>query len=199
MTAVSLERVEYSIRTATVLVTVMVPVNMGGGACEDTALKVGQVLESLGGICVQEPCQFNGYADAFYIRVFGTFRGPAALDSWIVSADFDVQMGGEILPNVVAFRAEQAIDELTGTPLSSAVWSFRIEEVFGRRERPKPQPAEPFDVTVVRGGVVEVFSDCSWISCQMENTSTGLRQIRKGISRNRTVFISGGEDEPEVV
>ena len=38
--AVSLEKLEYTARSATVLVTVMVPVASGGGACENAAIQI---------------------------------------------------------------------------------------------------------------------------------------------------------------
>jgi hypothetical protein len=186
-TAVCLQKVDHTQRTATVLVTVMVPVKMGGGACEDMAIRVGSVMEKLGGLCVQEECRFNGYADAFYIRVLGTFRGAAALDGWSSSSDFEVQIGGEPLKNAISFKAEQAVDQVTGTPLSTSVWTFRIVEEFGRGEAPVPALAEPFNVYVVRGNSVERYDSCSWIACQLENTSIGMRQIRTGVAKSRSI------------
>ena len=186
-TAVCLQKVDHTQRTATVLVTVMVPVKLGGGACEDMAIRVGSVMEKLGGLCVQEECRFNGYADAFYIRVLGTFRGAAALDGWSSSSDFEVQIGGEPLKNAISFKAEQAVDQVTGTPLSTSVWTFRIVEEFGRGEAPVPALAEPFNVYVVRGNSVERYDSCSWIACQLENTSIGMRQIRTGIAKSRSI------------
>lgn len=187
-TAVCLERMDHTQRTATVLVTVMVPVRMGGGACEDMAVQVGALLEQMGGVCVQEECRFNGYADAFYIRVLGTFRGAAAMDTWGSTSDFEVQISGEPLKNAVSFKAEQAVDQVTGTPLSTSVWTFRIVEEFGRGEAPTASPAEPFNVYVVRSATTERYGECSWIACQLENTSTGMRQVRTGISKNRTLM-----------
>lgn len=185
MTAVSLERVNYTARTATVLVTVMVPVRMGGGSCEDTALQVGGILEELGGTCTQEECRFNGYADVYYVRVLGTFRGAAVMESWGTTSDFTVKLGTHVLKNAVSFKAEQAVDAVTGTPLSTSVWTFRIVEEFGRGEAPMPSPAEPFVVEISRTAGVENYTECTWIACQLENTGSGLRQIRTGISKNR--------------
>lgn len=189
--AVSLEKLEYTARSATVLVTVMVPVTSGGGACEDAALQVGSVLESLGGICVQEECRFNGYADAYYVRVLGTFYGAAVMENWVAESDFTVKLGDVALENAVAFKAEQAVDEVTGTPLSTSVWTFRLEEKFGRGERPLASPTEPFTVTVTRNGSMEIYSECSWISVQLENTTTGLRQIRQGVAKTRAYAVMG--------
>lgn len=186
MTAVSLEKVDYTARTATVLVTVLVPESAGGGACEDAAIRVGSILEKLGALCVQEECCFNGYADAYYVRVLATFRGAAVMDTWATASDFEVMLNTQVLPNTVSFKAEQAVDEVTGTPLSTAVWSFRIVEEFGRGESPETPPGEPFVVNVNRSAMTESYTDCSWISCQLENTATGLRQIRTGISKKRS-------------
>lgn len=188
MTAVSLERLDYTGRTATVLVTVMAPVAMGGGACEDAAIGVGAILEELGAVCMQEECRFNGYADAFYVRVLGTFRGSAVMDNWDAVSDFQVRVNGIELRNVVSFKAEQAVDQVTGTPLSTSVWTFKIVEEFGRGQSPVPSPAEPFNVYMVRSAGVERYDTCSWIACQLENTSTGMRQIRTGVAKHRTVL-----------
>ena len=189
--AVSLEKLEYTARSATVLVTVMVPVSAGGGVCEDVALQVGGVMEAMGGICVQEECRFNGYADAYYVRVLGTFYGSAVMEDWEAESDFQVKLGSTVMTNAVAFRAEQTVDEVTGTPLSTSVWRFRLEESFGRGERPQPPPLEPFTVTVTRIGSTEIYSECSWISVQLENTATGLRQIRQGVAKARAFAVSG--------
>lgn len=189
--SVNLEKLEYTARSATVLVTVMVPVASGGGACENAAIQVGSVLEALGGICVQEECRFNGYADAYYIRVLGTFYGSAVMADWTAESDFTVELGANVLKNAVAFRAEQAVDEVTGTPLSTSVWTFRLEEHFGRGERPLAFPAEPFTVTVKRTGSTEIYTECSWTSIQLENTTTGLRQVRQGVAKSRAFAIVG--------
>ena len=191
LAAVSLEKLEYTARSATVLVTVMVPVASGGRVCEETAVQIGGVLESLGGTCVQEECRFNGYTDAYYVRVLGTFYGAAVMENWAAESDFTVKLGETEIKNAVAFRAEQAIDEVTGTPMSTSVWTFRLEEKFGRGERPLASPAEPFTVTVKRSGSMEIYDECSWISVQLENTSTGLRQIRQGVAKSRMFAAMG--------
>ena len=189
MAAVNLEKVDFTGRSATVQVTVLSPVSMGGGACEVAAMQVGRILERLGAMCVQEECRFNSYANAFYVRLLGTFRGAAVMESWSAVSDFEVEVGGVVLPNAVSFKAEQAVDEVTGTPLNTAVWTFRIVEEFGRGQSPVPAAAEPFTVKVSRSSGVETYSQCTWIACQVENTGTGLRQIRSGVAKSRSEII----------
>lgn len=189
--AVSLEKLEHTARKATVLATVLVPMEQGGSLCQEKAVIAGQAMEALGGVCVQEACQFHGYAQAYYIRVLGTFCGGAVMDEWEKTSDFTVMLDTQTISNAVSFRAEQAVDEATGTPLSTAVWSFRLEEEYGRGEAPKPDPIEPFTMTVKRSTGTETFSECSWVSVQLVNTATGLRQVRKGVAKNRSIVVLG--------
>jgi hypothetical protein len=107
------------------------------------------------------------------------------MDNWDAVSDFQVRVNGIELRNVVSFKAEQAVDQVTGTPLSTAVWTFRIVEEIGRGELPTPLPMDSFKVDVVRTNSKETYSDCAWIACQVENTATGMRQIRTGISKTR--------------
>lgn len=189
--AVSLEKLDYTARSAVVLVTVMVPVEQGGAACETAAVQAGTVLEGLGGVVVQEECRFNAYADAYYIRVLGTFFGAAVMEGWRAASEFTVELDDTVLTNAVSFRAEQAVDEVTGTPLSTAVWTFRLEEKFGWGEGPLPAPTEAFSVTVTRSSGMEVYEDCTWISVQLEDTTTGLRQVRTGVAKTRAFMVLG--------
>ena len=189
--AVNLEKLDYTARSATVLVTVMVPVDQGGGACETAAVRAGTVLESMGGVVVQEECRFNAYADAYYVRVLGTFYGTSVMDTWSAASEFSVELNETTLPNAVSFRAEQAVDEVTGTPLSTAVWTFRLEEKFGWGEGPLPAPTGSFSVTVLRSSGMEIYDECVWTSVQLEDTATGLRQVRTGVAKSRGFMVVG--------
>lgn len=189
--AVSLEKLDYTARSATVLVTVMAPVSAGGKACEDGAIRVGGALETMGGICVQEGCRFNGYADAYSIRVLGTFYGAAVMADWESASDFTVKIGETMMTHAVAFRAQQVVDQVTGVPADDAVWTIRLEEHFARGERPQPPPTEPFVVTVKRSGSTEIYNECCWTTVQLENTPTGLRQIRQGVAKIRAFAVVG--------
>lgn len=189
--AVNLEKVDYTARSATVLVTVMVPVEQGGIACETAAVQVGTALESMGGVVVQEECRFNAYADAYYIRVLGTFYGSAVMEGWSAASEFTVEINDTVLANAVSFRAEQAVDDVTGTPLSTAVWTFRLEEKFGWNEGPLPAPANSFSVAVLRSSGMEIYEECCWTSVELEDTATGLRQIRTGVAKSRSFMVVG--------
>lgn len=189
--AVNLEKLDYTARSATVMVTVMVPVEQGGAACETAAIQVGTVLERLGGVVVQEECRFNAYADAYYIRVLGTFFGSAVMEGWSAASEFTVEVDETVLKNAVSFRAEQAVDDVTGTPLSTAVWTFRLEEKFSWGEGPLPTPTGSFSVTVLRSSGMEIYEECCWTSVELEDTATGLRQVRTGVAKSRAFMVVG--------
>lgn len=184
--AVNLQKLDFTARSATVQVTVMVPVRLGGGICEETAIQAGAVLERLGGTVTMEECRFNAYADAYYIRVLGDFFGAAVLTGWSAASEFTVEVDDTVLNRAVSFRAEQAVDQVTGTPLSTAVWTFRLEEKFGWGEGPLPGPNENFTVIVSRNSGMEIYEECSWTSVQLEDTTTGLRQVRTGVAKRRS-------------
>lgn len=187
--AVNLQKLDYTARSATVLVSVMVPVSMGGEACETAAIQAGTELEKLGGTVILEECRFNAYADAYYIRVLGTFFGAAALTGWSAASEFTVEIDDHVMNRAVSFRAEQAVDEVTGTPLSTSVWTFRLEERFGWGEGPLPGPTENFTVLVSRNSGMEIYQECSWTSVLLEDTATGLRQVRTGVAKSRSFMV----------
>lgn len=189
--AVNLEKLDYRARSATVLVTVMVPVEQGGAACEAAAVRTGTAMEAMGGVVTQEECQFNAYADAYYIRVLGTFYGSAVMEGWSAASEFSVEINDTVLRNAVSFRAEQAVDDVTGTPLSTAVWTFRLEEKFGWGEGPLPAPTGNFSVTVLRSSGMEIYDECVWTSVELEDTATGLRQVRTGVAKSRGFMVVG--------
>ena len=187
--AVSLEKLDHMGRCAKILVTVMGPAAAGGAVCQDVAAQVGRLLEKLDGRCVQEECRFHGYADAFYVRVLADFYGSCVMEEWSDISSFVVKLGNTTVPNAVSFRAEQALDEATGIPLDSTVWTFRLEEEYTRGKSPMPEPEAPFDVTVMRSGTTEIYTDCSWTSMLVENTTTGLRQVSTGVAQSRSVIM----------
>jgi len=52
--AVRLGRVDRPVRTTRVQVVIMSPASLGGSSCEVTALRAVEVLQDMGGTCVNE-------------------------------------------------------------------------------------------------------------------------------------------------
>lgn len=61
-----------------VLVTVLTPAALGGGACEDTALAAGEILLTLGASRVQGPCEYDERWDLFFVEVRAAFATETA-------------------------------------------------------------------------------------------------------------------------
>ena len=91
--AVRLGKVDRSVRTTTVLVTIMGPAKSGGGFCESTALKAVTVLQNMGGTCKKDVCRFDEMADVFYIEIEVEFFGTATADNWSAGPGYSVTLG----------------------------------------------------------------------------------------------------------
>jgi len=177
--AVQLGKVDRSVRTTQVIVTVMSPAAAGGSACEDTALGVMDALQGIGGSCVKNVCKFDEVANVFYIEILADFFGSAGKDSWSAGPGYAVTIGKQPMDHVVSFAAEKSTDAEV-TAIANAKWSFTLEELLPPGTSEPPDPSEPFTLKVSRPGGDETFEGCRWTSVKREETIRGISQIRKG-------------------
>lgn len=176
-------------------VTVLCPESMGGGRCEEEAVRVAEILRGMGYRCTQEHCQYDGKGDRFSVRILAEWtESPADLP-------FSVSMGTGDMPYVVSFTAEHKVDmqplgamgktEPVGFLGKEQPWTFILEEKIPRDAAENAEPAEPFEMVVRRGTVGEIFSGCRWISHYRKDTQDGLYQVRNGIAGERSVVDYG--------
>ena len=177
--AVQLGKVDRSVRTTQVIVTVMSPAASGGSTCEGTALRAMDALQSIGGTCVKNVCKFDEVASVFYIEILTDFFGSAGESSWSAGPGYAVTIGRQPLDHVVSFAAERATDEAV-TSITNAKWHFTLEELLPPGTSEPPDPTEPFTLKVTRPGGDETFEGCRWTSVKREETIRGIVQIRKG-------------------
>jgi hypothetical protein len=182
--AVKLGKVDRSVRTTTVLVTVMSPAKAGGSTCETTALGAVEVLQEMGATCVKEICRFDEMADVFYIEIEARFFGTALKTGWSPGPGYTVKIGSQTLDHVVSFSAERSVSE-DAPSIADAQWRFVMEELLPPGVTEPPAPVEPFQVTVIRPGSEESFANCTWTSARREQTIRGVTQIRKGVAGKR--------------
>ena len=185
--AVRLGKVDRSVRTTTVLVTIMGPAKSGGGFCESTALKAVTALQNMGGTCKKDVCRFDEMADVFYIEIEVEFFGTATADNWSAGPGYSVTLGIQPMPHTVSFGLQREIDEEV-TSISKAKWEFTLEELLPPDATEPPDPAEPFTLSVRRSSSNEVLTECTWISVRREHTVRGIRQVRVGIAKTRSVM-----------
>lgn len=185
--AVRLGKVDRSVRTTTVQVTVMSPTKSGGSQCEAAALRAVEVLTDMGGTCVKDICKFDEMADVFYIEIGAQFFGTALESGWSAGPGYAITIGSQPMEHVVSFQVERSTDEEV-TSIADAKWNFTMEELLPPGTSEPADPAEPFVITVSRSGGQESFTGCTWTSVRREETIRGVTQIRKGIAASRNVM-----------
>lgn len=184
--AVRLGRIDRAVRSTAVLVTIMSPADQGGSACETIALRATQALEDQGAVCQKEVCKFDDMADLFYIEITAAFFGVATEDYWEAGPGFSIKIGLQPLPCAVGFSIDLE-KEKDASSISTAKWSFTLEELLGVYDVDPPLQAEPFTLSVKRPLTDEEFTDCTWTSVRREETIRGIRQIRTGTAGKRKV------------
>lgn len=179
---VSLFQVNQQERVTEVLVTVLVPGDSGGDTCEEEGLKVTEALTLMGASCVQEGCEYDGRQHQFRLPIYAAFTGGIWKAAWNPGVDVTVMLGEQELYNTAGFTARQETEDPETDPVSACPWRFTLEEFFYPGDPEQVAPEEPFTMTVSRTGRMEVFRGCRFLSILREDTATGLRQIRQGIS-----------------
>ncbi len=184
---VRLGKVDRSVRTTAVEVTVMGPASAGGGLCEAAALRAVEALQRMDGTCVKDVCRFDEMANVFYIEIRVEFFGTAMEKSWSAGPGFSIRINNQPMVHVTRFSAQRKIDDQV-TSIGSARWEFTLEELLAPGTSEPADPAEPFTLTVSRSGGEEVFTGCTWISAKREDTIRGVSQIRVGTAAARNVM-----------
>lgn len=185
--AVRLGRVDRSVRTTAVQVTVMSPTSEGGSGCESTALRAVAVMEEMGATCVKEICRFDEMAQVFYIEIGAEFFGVAMDGDWVAGPGYAVYIGQQIMPHAVSFRSGREVDKEV-TQISRAKWEFTLEELLPPGTSEPVDPADGFTLTVIRDLNEETFSGCTWTAVERKNTIRGVSQIRTGIAESRSIM-----------
>ena len=181
--------------TQILAVTVLYPEIMGGGACEDDARLVAQILREMGYDCVQEHCQYDGKSDRFSVRVLATWADAQA------AAPYSVSIDGVLMKYAIEFSAEQKVEVLpigamgqtvpVGMVVAPQLWSITLEELIPRDTEVPAEPAEPFAMVVRRGTIGEYYQNCYWTGCSRRDTQLGLRLVRTGVALTRSVLDYG--------
>ena len=186
--AVCLEKVDDAKRETTVLVTVCSPGDQGGNACETVALAAMAVLQESGAVCLLEGCRYDGQLNLFFMDLHAVFAEPEE-EPEEEKLPASVKMGLAPLPYMTGFKSWHLTDDPATTPLSSSLCYFRLEELIPVGEVEQNTPAEPFNITVTRGGTIETFTGCRLTSDVREDRMNGVSRVRSGTAEKKT-FVS---------
>ena len=178
--AIRLGKIDRAVRSTAVQITVMSPADQGGAVCEDTALRIIEVMEELRATCQKETCRFDHTADVFYIEITAVFSGIAHADGWTPGPGFSVHIGIQPMSWATGFSIRRQTE-------NGVQWEFTLEELLGPGSVDPPPPVEPFVITVTRPNGKEVFSGCTLTSVEREDTIRGIRQVRRGVAQTRSI------------
>ena len=191
--AVAVALHEERSESQTLAVTVLYPEIMGGGACEDDACQVAEILRELGYVCTQEHCQYDGKSDRFSVRILAVWEEPEPEE-----APFSLFADGAAMNYVEAFSAEQKTTvmpvramgqiESVGYISTPQNWTFTLEERIPVDGEETDVLEEPFDFLVRRGGIGEYYEGCYWTSEIRKDTQLGLVKVRTGTAGNRRIL-----------
>lgn len=182
--AVSLESVDQTDESVTVLVEMIGPVHNGARRCQARALDAMEILRNAGGICRMGKCSFISKADMFCTPVTAVFYGTAFSEDWQPCRGYTVTVDGVDLQYVSSFSTQQQAAE--GVAMADAPWVFTLEEFLPAGALEQEDPAESFELLVSYGGEAEVYTGCCFISRQRVAEKNGIRQIRRGTAEQRT-------------
>ena len=198
--AVQLAQVDQAAASATVLVTVVVPAKLGGGSCEELAVKVSSVLSGIGGVCRLEKLEQLTGTVLLALPVYAKFAGYEKADGWqelpkptpepdVEAMTFTVTLAGKEVAHAVSFAAwRRAVDDQgMVTQIGNVPWQFSLKELLPLDAVEEAAPTEPFTVTVSRSGRTEVYSGCTLLYQRRFTSAQGLNQTREGVAESLQV------------
>ena len=191
--AVHIARVDRSKLSVTVEVNIITPAALGGTACEMEALRATEVLQLIGGECVQEGCRYDGVSQVYVVSILATFVGITEPEDCSLGPGFTVYINNTLQGYVDRFYVEEETGaqaeyvtgeaDPAGISQGKKLWHLRVEDLIpvGSPESVDPT-AKAFQVKVVTDQKTEIYYHCKWTRVQREFTRAGLRRIRTGIS-----------------
>ncbi len=176
--AISLEQVDSQNYQVTIRAEVVSPVTLGGQKCEEEILRVVSVMEGLGGSCRITSLEFDAKTELFSMAVLGTFYGDVLDEHWSAGKACTVYWGGQRIGEPLSFTAWRETSDAQ-TPLSTALWHFRMEEVLDGKW-PEVETSSAFTIQVTAGNTTDTYTGCVVTSQERILSGGHLRQIREG-------------------
>ena len=181
--ALKLEQMDTAKHMAKVRVTVVCPLALGAGACEDEAMKVCKLLWNVGLSCQLQPYTIDTKTELILLPIITTLYGNLLSNDWRLGEDCTVCFDGEPLERTRSFTAWR---ESAGGGVANSRWRFRVEEEMYEIDD-EVVPIEPFDLTVRYSGCEETYDGCMLTLQKREFTDSGIILIWEGLAETRTV------------
>ena len=183
--AVCLEKADDAKGETTVLVTVYSPGDDGGSVCEAAAVAAMEVLQNAGAVCLLEGCRYDGQLHLFSMELHAVYAEAEEAEAE-EKLPITVKLGAAPLAYITGFKSWHLTDDPSVTALSDSLCYFRIEELIPSGGTEQNTPAEPFTITVTRGGTIETFTGCRLTSDIREDQVEGVNRVRSGTAEKKT-------------
>ncbi len=187
--AVSLE--SFSEEALTLAVDVFVPAELGGSACEETAMRTAEVLTTEMAVCSVENCRYNAPSGLFAVRV---------LARWYRQLDYAVNLDNEAIACVIGFASQRTVERLpyvdgtTGeitVTVEKPSWQITVKDMVPLTQKMTPEKTVAFSIGVMRPGGMEVYPGCLWKRIDLEETPAGVLRTRVAVTNQERVIGAG--------
>lgn len=186
--AVNLTGMDTEKQRLEVTVTVLTPRSLGLAACQEGALAAAEALAADGHRWSFSGWRYEEWIDCYAIEVKGVSEAEA-------QEAYQVLIGSQEQEYVTGFSAKRDLDRRLVRPHgqsepSGAIpgmdgWVIRLTQVLPSGVAEPGTVAEPFQMSLVRGSVRQVYSGCYWSEYSALQSGSGLEVVRTALAVNR--------------
>lgn len=187
----------------TATVTVITPRVFGALACQEAAAKAAAALAALAGAWSYDGWRYDSTIDCCCIDLMGKRGVGLSGTDWTAAGDYQVLIGETAQEFVTGFQASREMDRRLycgvsqskpyGATPAKGGWSIRLTQLIPWDQPEPEQEEEPFDLTVARGGIRQVFHKCVWSAYTSRQTDRGTELVRTGLAVEREVIDNGSD------
>ena len=194
---VGLRAMEWEKGLVRIAVDLLSPRRLGGWHCQLRAAEAARLLHGAGFSCETEQMEYLPESDCFRVGIIAAVAAEPNGEGWTAAGAMEVCVDGLPLEGVISFRAVRnqgrrlrgamGRGEPVGITSGTDGWSIELVQ----RTTREMQTAEPFGLTLRRGGRTEQFGGCCWNETVLEYDAAGGRMIRRGFALTREVLENG--------
>lgn len=195
--AVGLRAMDWEKGLVRIAVDLLSPRHLGGWHCQLRAAEANRLLHGAGFSCETEQMEYLPESDCFRVGILASTAVEPNGEGWTAAGAMEVSVNNLPLEGVISFRAERnqgrrllgsmARGEPVGVTSGTDGWTVELVQ----RTTREPQSADPFELTLRRGGRTERFGGCCWNETVLQYDAAGERMIRRGFALTREVLENG--------
>ena len=195
--AVGLRAMDWEKGLLRVAVDILSPRYLGGWHCQLRAVEAARLLHGAGFSCETEQMEYLPESDCFRVGIIASTVVELGAEDWTAAGAMEICVEGRPLEGVISFRAERnqgrrllgsmGRGEPVGVTSGTDGWTIELVQRTAR----ETQTAEPFELTLRRGGRTERFGGCCWNETVLQYDAAGERTICRGFALTREGLENG--------